>query len=88
MITPIFQLLLRCRMVRLPTELPNGDYITDKPDGTVVSYTSSDGTTITTKPDGTKTTENKDGTMITTKPDGTKITEKNDGSWVVHSKKI
>jgi len=45
--------------------LPNGDYITDKTDHTVVVYTASTGTTITTKPDGTTITKYKDGRTIT-----------------------
>jgi hypothetical protein len=44
------------------TVQPDGSSITDKPDGTVITFHPSDGSTITTKPDGTKTVQNKDGT--------------------------
>jgi hypothetical protein len=64
---------------------PDGSSITDKPDGTVVTFHPSDGATITTKPDGTKTIENKDGTWSITypkKPDGTVTTYYSDGKTV------
>jgi T-complex protein 10 C-terminus len=52
------------------TILADGRSITDKPDGTVITFYPSDGSTITTKPDGTKTTYYKNGPTITKYPDG------------------
>jgi hypothetical protein len=69
------------------TTLRNGDFITDKPDKTVISYTASTGTTITAKTDGTKITENKDGSWYITypkKPNGSVTTYYSDGRTVTH----
>jgi hypothetical protein len=78
------------------TTQPDGSYIVDKPDHTVISFSHSDGSTITTKPDGTKITENTDGSWHITfakKPDGsvssyyengTTFTKMPDGRTIVH----